>query len=483
MHTRSQSQAARSCCPLLDLDDDLLIELLAHTPFFSHDPLKLVCRSFERLVNSRAFHLVHKPECALLAFAGHDSYDGGYNGCSKVMRAFVRGHWLERSSLPAWSMDGDLYHVRLDDSTLILVGGQQHPPGYDVRAYHGFLFHYYNLEDDSWYKLDIAPLRPEHDLKRSNAACALVNGMIVFAGGQFEDWERDDEPSYMTDSVVGLHSLSSVKGCPSVRPQWDQDLPPMPHAVQGALAFALNGNLYVAGGHTKMYQWGAQHSRHLQKLDLGARAWTTCAALPPLLFQCGAVHSGRFFLISRAEDDAPTIYAYDAESDTWQLQPRLRGELPVLLYAKHGFDSTGNTAVRTSHADCGSSTFSSDPITVAPYPEGLFVLCRKSGNAAIITIVAGLVCAARTLSVYDYWHGTGLFHTDLLASSLVATSRHKELVKDWACAVVEASFEAEHTNGDAEEASDEGTTGDIAGARVWLESVGLPIPAGSGEWI
>ena len=113
-------------------------------------------------------------------------------------------------------------------------------------------------------------------------------------------------------------------------PKWLPNLPEMPHAVSNAdpfFTFMLDGRFHVVGGYScKTAHFLAQQRCgpgkgsafcHLQVLDMKSRTWSLRASAPIIRFDGGAVHSNRFFYISRNDDDIQSqLFTYTIHKET-----------------------------------------------------------------------------------------------------------------------------------------------------------------------
>ena len=137
MRTRSVHRALAECDQFAHLSDELVTGILHRTPFYLHNVLACCCSRFSGTIQSSDFFEKRKRWCltepVLLAFGGYDTHDHGAYRCHQSLWALVEGHWIKSQYyVPCWSNDGDLYPVRVDDTTLFLLGGGQPEAGYDT---------------------------------------------------------------------------------------------------------------------------------------------------------------------------------------------------------------------------------------------------------------------------------------------------------------------------------------------------------------
>ena len=151
--------------------------------------------------------------------------------------------------------------------------------------------------------------------------------------------------------VVGLTNSTSVEVYNTLRNSW-RDGPPIPVAVNHAMATVANGEVYHAGGYLAVV-YGATNTF----LVLRNGAWTPLAPMPETRAAGGMVAiGGRIYVVggfSQQGTLAKTTLVYDLASGTWSTLPGLptpREHVTVVtdgryVYAVGGRNGAANTNV------------------------------------------------------------------------------------------------------------------------------------------
>lgn len=473
--TRSQANfAAHQRSLTVLLDNDLLAMILFRAPFYAHDILKAVCKTFKNILETD-FHqrrlVAGFTEPVVLAFGGNDAFDG--ERYHKHLLALIDHQWVYRNSLCAWG--NDLYSSMLHDH-LIVVGGGEIGRGRRCKddVVKGLVVHAYNILDDSWWQLK-AKNPPAHN--RRQAACALADDeTIIIAGGEIENWDAaDDDETFDFNPTASALALTIEPE--TLAATWSE-LPPMEHAVVALEAFALPGRFYVLGTTKELGRYQEPSSLVMQALDLKSKVWRTCAALPAgVTPDVGAVHSGRFFALSfcaGTSDDgketlfSPVVHAFDPATDEWNLQNELPKSSDCNTWSQSGAFQWSRGIAMTSCA------------------AGLLVLDRSGGQVALLKVVDGAITSVDTLSSECWSERISMFAQDHLLENLHIASFElsaecKPLLADWAERIDSLQKEEEEMwDGDEDEDEYCPEVDNLCEARLWLVNAGLPLAVARG---
>lgn len=163
---------------------------------------------------------------------------------------------------------------------------------------------------------------------RTEAAYALAGNDVYVIGG----------------FVVGLTNSSSVEVYDTARDAWREG-PPIPVAVNHAMAASWKGEVYHAGGYLAVV-YGATNTF----LVLRDGAWTPLAPMPETRAAAGMVaHQGRLYVIGGFTQQgtlARTTLVYDVAAGTWSTLPGLptpREHLTVVGDGRYFYAVGGRT--------------------------------------------------------------------------------------------------------------------------------------------
>ena len=456
------------------LSNDLVAEILYRAPSYSHDVLTTVCQLFRQIIHSESFFVVRREykltEPVLLAFGGFDRsgridtyHEGTYH---TYLSALVEGRRVYLSDPPVWG--DDMYHAVLDNM-LVLIGGGQPFDGFEIPE--TLAVHVYDAVTDEW--LQARSNMQQHT--RSGAVCAAVGDRVVIAGGDLRFWlgeaanESDPFGWQPTTSVLALTVKRSKKG--EIEASWkaQADLPrtlktSSPFRIlnanatnEGSESSAFSSAFSLNNGVRDCFYVADRGSLLMNDMSEGLQTWTQKARLPEIDggFAAGAVHGDRFFLIARHKDGGPTIYAYRAVHDTWELQPPLPWRnVPDLLHLRHSYGSI-------------------EALTMTSCAAGLLVLGCSSGKVAMLDVIEGVVTSARCLANEDWAEGHSRLAQEgrlagLHAASFELTRECRPLLKAWADEVEEE----QGWNDEQEEEEDRYEVEHLGGARLWLTHAG-----------
>ena len=272
---------ARLCheMTLLSLPHDVLCRVLARISLQHRDSVRRTCSLLNQALSSAAFHAarVECPEMVLTIVHGAIGPTGDLGGDLQVWTRFgTLWHQLRCATSEAHFPDTWVVE-KLEDALLfrddVVMFGHAVDVTHvgDVNKFRSLVFSF-NARARAWRRL------PGMTAARSQAACGVIGGRIVVAGGGVGGDQAE--------------ATASVESFDPARGEWEGTTP-MPLPTRGSAFGVLDGKLFVAGG------WSADGvTQALQAFDPSTKVWEHKAPLPFRLWGAAScVHEGVLYVI------------------------------------------------------------------------------------------------------------------------------------------------------------------------------------------